>query len=143
MPSRWWARSSASANDQGQHLLALRVARHVAGPVVPVRLDGIGKGAEAGQDLVVVQMPLKGIDARGDAVDGVADVVENGVEHLHAPFGEGLRQRFLRLRLGGDVAEDGDRPPDVALGVEQGPHAGAHEEALPAASPSERRGSSR
>ena len=66
------------------------------------------QGAQPAQRLVVLQLLADGPGAHGDAVDGVADVVEYRVQHLRAALRERLQQRFLRAHPSGHVAKHDD-----------------------------------
>ena len=60
-------------------------------------------------------------DSRGNAVDGIANVVENGIHYLQPPLCKCLRQRLLGEHALGNVAEDHHATPDSTEIVEQRP----------------------
>ena len=64
-------------------------------PNRPVRLDSLRQGRESLQQAVFRQLFLQGSGADDDAVYGVADVVQDGVEDLQAPLCERLGQGFF------------------------------------------------
>ena len=105
-------------NEEGPHFSTLRVMGDVINPIVMMRFDGVGKRLEAGQARIGGQIPAKGIDTCRDAVDRVADVVEDGIDHLQPPLGKCLHQRFFRPHLIGDVTENADGPANAAPGVQ-------------------------
>ena len=86
-----------------------------------MRLYGIGKGAEAAQERVVSQILVNGLYAHCDAVDCIADVVENGIDDLQPPLCKCARQGFFGDHLLRDVVKSDHAASNAADFVEEGP----------------------
>ena len=111
--------------QKGSHLPALRVALHVFAPIRLMRFDGLRQRRETMEKPVVPQLIVKGADADGRAGDGVADVVQDGLDDLHAALGEGAGQGFVGLYALRNVVQNDHAASQNACFILQGPSADA------------------
>ena len=116
---------AGESQQKRPHLPALGIVPDIVDPVVRMRLDGLRQGGQAFDQRIVRQLFLQRSNADADAVNGVADVVQDGIHHLQAALGEGLGNGFSGPHSLRHVAEYDHPAASCSTGGCDGPAAGA------------------